>query len=84
MENERNKITSKEYKRKGDIMAVGIMEKVYKEQAEDMRLYLKRLQSMPEEEARRVSKENLMKAGIVKEDGTLTERYSYSRNRRNK
>lgn len=81
MEKEKEKILSK--KIKGNIMTAGIMEKVYKEQAEDMRLYLERLQAMPEE-ARRVSKENLMKAGIVKEDGTLTERYSYSCSMKNK
>lgn len=67
------------YKRSGDIMTIGTMEKIYRKQAKGMKEYIDQLRSMPVEQAKEISKSNLMKAGIIKEDGTLTDRYPYSR-----
>ena len=66
-------------KREGDIMTAGTMDKVYKRQANEMNLYLKRLRAMSKEEARRVSGNNLIKAGIADADGKLTSPYIYSK-----
>ena len=66
-------------KREGDIMTAGTMDKVYKRQANEMNLYLKRLRSMSKEEAMRLSGNNLIKAGISDADGKLTIRYIYSK-----
>ena len=35
-----------------------------------MKEYIDQLRSMPVEQAKEISKSNLMKAGIIKEDGT--------------
>lgn len=67
------------YKREGDILTAGTMDKIYKKQADEMNSYLKRLRAMPKEEARKVSGNNLMKAGIADADGKLTNRYIYSK-----
>ena len=66
-------------KREGDITTAGTMDKGYKRQANEMNLYLKRLRAMSKEEARRVSGNNLIKAGIADADGKLTSRYIYSK-----
>ncbi|MDD3745223.1 MAG: hypothetical protein PHD70_01960 [Anaerostipes sp.] len=60
-------------------MAIGMMRKVYEQQAKDMDEYLNRLKKMTKYEARQVSMKNLMEAGIITADGSLTERYSQSK-----
>lgn len=67
------------YKREGDVLTVGMMDRIYKKQADEMNSYLKRLRAMSKEEAKRVSGNNLMKAGIADAEGKLTSRYSFSR-----
>lgn len=75
-------VKSKDRIKKGDIMTTGTMEKVYKEQAEGMRKYLSDLRRMSPQEAKKIATHNLKNAGIMGDDGKLSERYSYSRNRK--
>ena len=44
------------YKRSGDIMTIGTMEKIYRKQAKGMKEYIDQLRSMPVEQAKEISK----------------------------
>ena len=64
----------------GDIMPqVAVIEREKEQYYIDMKIYFDKLKSMSKGKAIELAKSNLTQAGIIDEDGNLTDRYKNSR-----
>lgn len=77
-----SEIIKERYKIREDVFSDPILEKYEPETLEylrGMKKYIEDCRKLPEEEARKKAKENLIKSGIIGEDELFTERYPYLR-----
>ena len=67
------------YSVRSDVFSDPILEKYEPETLEylkSMKKYIDDLRKMPEEDAQKIAKENLVKSGIMQENGEFTEEFS--------